>query len=171
MSSGNLPIESDASSFSGRLAGRAVMAGIIGGILIDLFLFFTHAPFPGIYQYIASAVVGKVAFTSKSYIWLGVAIHFAVAIGLAILYAFVASRMHVLRRWVMAGLAFGIIVMIVMQIIEMIVKLAQPITVKSGSIMLIAHVVFYGWPVAWFVGRAVRPPVIATLGLGGTKGE
>lgn len=171
MSSTVQPIDTDAEPFSGRLAGRAVVAGIIGGILIDLFLFFMHAPFPGVYQYIASVLVGKAAFSSTAYIWLGVVIHFGVAIGWAILYAYVANRMHVLHRWTVGGLVFGIIVMIVMEIIQLVAKIAQPITVRSGIVALIAHVAFYGWPVAWFVGRSVRPPVIATLGLNVPKEE
>jgi hypothetical protein len=56
MSSQIHPATAAAEPFAGRLAGRAIVAGIIGGILIDLFLIVVHAaPFPGIYQFIASS--------------------------------------------------------------------------------------------------------------------
>jgi len=168
---GHAAREPFAHSDAGRLAGRAVVAGIIGGILIDVFLFFTGAPFPGVYQFIASTVVGKEALASPSYIWLGVAMHFAVSIAWALIYALVASRLHVLHRYLVAGLVFGVVVMVVMEIVQMVAGIAQPITTKSAIITIISHIVFFGLPVAWFVGRSVRPSVIATLGLNTPKGE
>jgi hypothetical protein len=143
-----------------------------GGILVDLFPILAHAaPFPAIYQFIASAMVGKVAFTSASYIWLGLAMHFTVSIGWALLYAYGWYARHPSDRWVLPGVLFGIVVMIVMQIIQMIAHVAQPITVKRGILVLIAHIVFFGWPVAWYLAWAGKPKGIAQLGLNVPKGE
>lgn len=136
--------------------GRAVVAGIIGGILIDLFLVLTgSAPFPGIYQFVASGLVGKVAFSSPSYIWLGVVLHFVISIVWALLYAWAAGAAHTLGRWVLGGLVFGIVVMVVMQLVEKISHTSQPMTFAAVVGGLIAHVVFFGWPVGWFLSRPV----------------
>lgn len=161
-----------ARSRASRLAGRAVVAGIIGGILVDLFLIVVHAaPFPMIYQFVASTVVGKVALTSASYIWLGVAIHFAVSIAWALIYAYAANAMHAIQRWALGGLVLGVAVMIVMELLQMIAGSAQSITVRSEIVTLISHVVFFGWPVAWYLAWATRPKGIATLGLNTPKSE
>lgn len=162
----------DPAANRGRLMGRAIVAGIIGGILIDLYLFAVHAaPFPGIYQYVSSALVGKAAFASPSYIWLGLAIHFAVAIGWALLYAYAVSAMHAARRWVVGGLVLGVVVMIVMMIVQMVLKMAPPLTTRNLVINLVGHVVFYGWPVAAYLAWGVMPKGIAQLGLNVPKGE
>lgn len=135
-------------------AGQAIVAGIIGGILIDLFLIVTRtAPFPGIYQFVASSLVGKVAFTSSSYIWLGVAMHFVVSIGWALIYAYSANAAHFLRRWVVGGLIFGIVVMVAMQTIEILLHTGPALSVGIALITLISHIVFFGWPIAWYLSR------------------
>jgi hypothetical protein len=172
MSSQIHPAAAATEPFAGRLAGRAIVAGIIGGILVDLFLIVVHAaPFPGIYQFIASSIAGKEAFTSTSYIWLGVAIHFAVSIGWALLYTYGWYARHPSERWVLPGIAFGIVVLVVIEVIQLIAKIAQPITLQSGILVLIAHVVFFGLPVAWYLAWAGKPKGIATLGLGARDGE
>jgi hypothetical protein len=139
----------------GHLAARAVVAGIIGGLLIDLFLIvFRFAPFPGVYQFIASGLVGKVAFTSSSYIFLGLLIHFGISIAWAEIYAYVASAARALDKWLVSGLIFGVIVFIVMQIVTISKGMAPAPTATGIVVGLIAHVGFFGWPVAWYLRKA-----------------
>lgn len=131
---------------------KGVVAGIIGGILVDAFLIVTRqAPFPGIWQYVASAVVGPVAYTSSSYIALGLVLHFLISIVWATLYAYVAVNRN--WNWLAAGTVFGIIVMLGMQIVTRIAHVAAPLTATGVIMGVIAHVVFFGWPVAWYVAR------------------
>ncbi len=138
----------------GQLAGRAVGAGIIGGILIDLFLALSKsAPFPGVYQFVASGLVGKTAFTSSSYIALGVAMHFVISIVWALIYAFTANAADKLEAWLAGGIVFGIVVMIVMTIVQTLAHLAGAPTVQTIIMGLIAHIVFFGLPIAWFLSQ------------------
>lgn len=132
---------------------KGIVAGILGGILVDAFLIITRqAPFPGIWQFVASGLVGPVAFTSSSYIALGLLIHFIVSIVWATLYAYVAINRH--WNWLLAGTIFGIVVMIGMMIVTRLAHMAAPPPTAFGAFMsLVAHVVFFGWPVAWYVGR------------------
>ena len=135
---------------------RAVTAGIIGGVVADLFLILMRvAPFPGIYQFIASTIVGPVAFTSSAYIALGVVMHFVISIIFALAYAFVAERSPALiEHPTLWGAIFGIAVMLVMQLVTAVAHASQPPTVKGIVISLVAHGVFFGLPVAWYIARA-----------------
>ena len=138
-----------------QLAVRALIAGLIGGFLLDLFLIvFRFAPFPGIYQFIASGLVGKVAYTSGSYIFLGLIMHFTISIVWAEIYAFAASAAHALKKWVVSGLIFGVVVMIVMQLITVGRGMAPAPSAGAIVVYLIAHVVFFGWPIAWYLRNA-----------------
>jgi len=132
---------------------KGIVAGLIGGILIDLFLIVARlAPFPGIWQFVASGLVGKVAFTSSSYIAVGLVMHFVISIVWATLYAYAAAGRN--WNWLLSGAVFGIIVMIAMQIVQTVSHLASGVP-AAGMLFggLIAHVVFFGWPVAWYVAR------------------
>lgn len=150
-------IEPLGSVFRNTLAVRAVVAGVIGGILIDLFLILTRmAPFPGIYQFVASGLVGKVAYTSSSYIWLGLIMHFTISVVWALLYAYGANAMHVLRRWLVGGFVFGVVVMFAMHGVEMVSHIAQPLSLLSIESGLMAHLLFFGWPVAGYLSLTDR---------------
>jgi hypothetical protein len=139
----------------GQLAARALVAGLIGGVLIDLFLFvFGFAPFPDTYQLIASGLVGKAAYTSSSYIWLGVAMHFAIAVVWAEIYAFVAYAANALHRWLVGGLVFGIVVMAAMDIVQVLAGLMPLPNAIDVVVGLVANVVFFGWPIAWLLRDA-----------------
>jgi hypothetical protein len=53
--------------------------------------------------------------------------------------------------WLLSGLIFGIVVTIVTQLVEVVAHLATPPTVASIVGGLIAHIVFFGWPIAWYL--------------------
>lgn len=132
---------------------KGIVAGLIGGILIDLFLIVARfAPFPGIWQFVASGLVGKVAFTSSAYIALGLLMHFTISIVWATLYAYAASGRN--WNWLLGGAVFGTIVMIGMQIVQIVSHL-EPGIPGPGMLfgVLMTHVLFFGWPVAWYVAR------------------
>ncbi len=138
-----------------NLAAQAVTAGILGGVLVDLFLIAVRAaPFPGIYQYIASGIVGEAAYASSSYIALGVVIHLAISIAAALAYAYLGRALGLLQKWLLGGTIFGIVMLVVMQIVLALAHLAQPLTPARLAIVVIAHVVFFGLPIAWYVSRA-----------------
>ncbi len=142
---------------------RVVLAGIVGGTVVDTFLVAVHAaPFPGIYQFIASTVVGPVAYTSSSYIALGLLMHFAISIVFATAYALVAERNAALiERPIVWGAVFGVAVMIVMQIVTGLAHASQPPSVAGITLGLVAHVIFFGLPVAWIIAARSRRAIVA----------
>lgn len=145
-----------------NLFGRAVIAGIIGGILIDLFLILAkQVPFPGVYQFIASGIVGKDAFASDSYIWLGVAIHFLISIVSAVAYAYIGGALNLLSRWLLGGTILGVVVMVVLQVILISRQLTPAPDAMHAVITLLVHVIFFGLPVAWYIARTAPRSVTA----------
>ena len=142
------------------LAIPGAIAGLAGAVLIDAYLLLTLVvaghltTVPGFYQYVASGALGKAAYGVPSAVALGIAVHFVVAIAWGIGYAYVATRSpQLLARPLLSGTVFGILVMISMQFVEV----AANIYVLPNTVLffngVIAHVVFFGIPIAYIVGR------------------
>ena len=146
-----------------RMIKRAVLAGLTGGITLDLYLWLTtvlpaHRSMEALWQYIASTVFGNVAFSSPSYAAAGLAIHFAISIGWAGGYAYFAQTQPATNRnWAVAGAAYGIVVYVLMQLILLgSGHFMPPATPTAFVNAVIAHCVFFGIPAAYVV-RALTP--------------
>lgn len=146
-----------------RVIRNALIAGITSGILMELYLYLTavvpaHESILAIWQWIASAAIGKAALANPAYAWLGLFIHFCVSIGWAGGYAYFAERQpFVNQRWLISGLAYGFVVYIFMILIQMGAQVFRmPDTAGALIDIVIAHMVFYGVPVAYVVARLDR---------------
>ncbi len=148
---------------------QALVAGVIGGIIMEAYLLLTtvvpaHGNVLQVWQWIASAAVGDVAFTSTGYAWFGLLVHFIVSCGWAGGYAYLAQQQTFMnRRWVISGLVYGLIVYIFMDILLLGArKFVPPANALLLLNALIAHCVFFGLPVAFVVARldasATRSP-------------
>jgi len=132
----------------------AVFAGIIGGIIVDAYLILSgQAPFPTIWQFVASTLVGKVAYTSPAYIALGLAMHFAISIFWAVLYLYVWRALNTPNNWVLGAVALGIAADIGMSILLAATGNARPLGVVPIVMGLITHIVFFALPVTWYLSR------------------
>jgi len=150
----------DSSIAWGGVFYRAIVAGICGCIALDLFLWIgtvvpARSSMPRMWQYVASVLVGPTAFTSPSYAALGAATQLAISIGWAGGYAyFAATRPATNRHWLVAGASYGIVVYALMQLILLAGGHFQgPPTPNAFVIAVVAHVVFFGIPVAYVVHR------------------
>jgi hypothetical protein len=137
----------------------AIGAGITGGVLIDAFLAVANHMSPiAIWQFVASALVGGVAFTSTSYAALGFVMHFAISIAWALVYAAAAGPLPVLvRRPVLGGLLYGVVVMLGMTML-LALKHVGPAGVPDAVTLaknLIAHTIFFGLPVALVISKRI----------------
>jgi hypothetical protein len=147
-----------------RVIVRGVAAGVAGGVLLDLFIYFTsvlphHASMLAVWQFIASTAVGKVAFTSTSYAWLGLIVHFAVSIAWAIGYAYLANTRGALDAHpAISGIVFGAVVYVVMQIVLVGDNAFHMPSGGEFGLALAGHCLFYGLPVAYAVRAQSRPP-------------
>jgi uncharacterized membrane protein YagU involved in acid resistance len=139
---------------------QALAAGVVGGILIDAYLWITtilpsHGSIVAMYQWVASAAIGPIAMTNTSFAWLGLLVHFVVSIGWAGGYAYFAqTQSFVNTRWLVSGLCYGIVVLMFMSLVLIGAHaFTFPSSPNEFINSLIAHCVFYGLPVAFVVAR------------------
>jgi uncharacterized membrane protein YagU involved in acid resistance len=145
-----------------QLLIRAVTAGVTAGVTLQIYLWLTillpaHRGLLGYWQWIASALIGNVAFTGTGYAWLGLLVHFFVSITWAGGYAYLATQRDFLnRRWPISGPVYGLVVLIFMQVMLLGAgKFVFP-TALGFANALVAHVVFFGLPVAYVVANLDR---------------
>jgi uncharacterized membrane protein YagU involved in acid resistance len=139
---------------AGIVAGGTILAGFAAFALV-LGSAFTLA---GMFQFDASALVGKAAYTGNAYVALGIALHFLVAIGWAVGYAWAAERQpQLLTRPLISGAVFGLIVYFAMQFMLFAANVYHNPTLGEFDSGLFAHVVFYGIPIALINARFCRP--------------
>jgi len=142
-----------------RIASQGIVAGIIGAILIDAFLYLAllvpaHQPLTAMWQSIsATATANSIANPL-----LGLIVHFCISIAWALGYAYVAhTREAVASRPYISGPVYGFIVMVVMQLVQMAAGVHLPAMTAMGFITgLVAHCIFFGLPIALYVSRAMR---------------
>lgn len=141
------------------LAYDGIMAGIIAGFVVDAFLFATGTlTWPRSYNFIASALVGKAAFGSSAYVPLGIAIHFAISAAWGAFFGLIAQRYRqLLARPFVSGLAFGVVVLIAMQLLLAAAGMWRaPQSASQVIVELLAHTIFFGVPVTWYVGHSAQ---------------
>lgn len=152
MQSGTLPAPA--------LVAAGVTAGVAGAIFLDAYLivvlvFVLHSTsIAGLYDYVASGAIGAAAYTGPNATYLGAALHFVISLMWATGYAYVAARTpQVLQRPLLSGIAFGFVVMVTMQLVEVAAGIYRVPTTLSLGNDFIAHTVFFGIPVASIVTR------------------
>jgi hypothetical protein len=136
------------------IALHGAIAGIAGGILIDLFIYVTtllpeHASIFSLWQFVASSAFGKAAYTSMAYAWAGLAMHAIVSIGWGIGYAYLSETQPAVNASpLFSGILFGIIVYVVMQLALATVGLLKITSGTQVALAICAHTIFFGVPVA-----------------------
>ncbi len=144
------------SSSPRALVVPGVVAGLAGAILIDAYLivtlvFATRAVgFAAFFQFTAAGAIGPAAYADNNSVYLGFILHVLVSIAWGVGYAFVAVRTpQVFARPLLSGIAFGIVVMLAMQLVEVAANIYRQPTTFSLFNAFVAHVVFFGIPVAY----------------------
>ncbi len=140
-----------------------VTAGLAGAVIVDVYLIVVlvvllHSmSVPALYQFVASGAIGKGAYSLPAAVYLGIALHVAVSLAWAVGYAYVAAQTpQVLRRPLLSGTAFGFVVMLAMQLVEVAAGIYTLPTTGSLANEILAHTVFFGIPVAYIVTRRLE---------------
>ncbi len=138
-----------------------IVAGIMGGFLFHAFLFAVGAAhYPSTYQWIASGLLGKSAFTSVDGALIGIFLHFVISIAAAILYGYAGQLTGLLGRPLVSGTIFGVVMNAAMDLIAFERGIsALPSGWHDIGIGLAAHVIFFGIPIALFLSRYERVTV------------
>jgi len=107
-------------------------------------------------QFIASGLLGKSAFQGGlATAALGLALHFVIAFGLVTVFYFASLKLAFLRqRPVPSGIAYGLIVFAVMNLIVLPLSAATPRHSLSGDLIQIAiHMFIIGLPTSLLLHR------------------
>lgn len=143
-----------------RIVAQALVAGLIAGVTIELYLYLTsvlpaHGNIFAVWQFIASAAFGKAAYQSEQFVWIGLVMHVLVSIGWAGGYAYFAqTQPFVNRRWFVSGLVYGVVVFLFMQLLLIGAQVFHfPATPLAFFNEVVAHMLFFGVPVAYVVAR------------------
>lgn len=143
----------------GRIVRQAVVAGLAASILFQMYLWLTvvrpgHQSMLAYWQSNAAAVVvGKIAFTGPAYAWLGLLIYLLVGVGWAGGYAYLAARTPAFNQtWPISGVVYGLIVYLFMGLILFAGNAFHyPPNPNAFLNLAVAHAVFFGLPIAYFV--------------------
>jgi hypothetical protein len=141
-----------------------LVAGIAAGVLIDLFLFAMQlaagtpaAKLAENFVFIAAVLLGPGASTNPVAVPLGIVLHFCVAVGWALGYVYlVRSQPQLVARPWISGAAYGLVVYVFMEIILITAGLYHRVAPGLLFTQMVAHIAFYGIPVAVIVSRMLR---------------
>jgi len=142
--------------------GPGLLAGLVGAILIDAYILAVGAlsggPTPTeLYTFVASALLGKSAYTLPQAVWIGVAIHLAISIGWGLGYAYAAEATpQLVARPLVSGIVFGLFVYLCMQIAQALIGIWHAPSAIGAFTGIVAHVIFFGLPVAYVVANRMR---------------
>jgi hypothetical protein len=148
-----------------RIVTAIVAGGVVGAAAIDLYLvmvesWIMHLATPlQVSQWDASNLLGRAAFfggirTAS----IGYAMHQTVSLCWAALFTFLALRVAGIRRYPSAsGLIFGVCVMFAMRwfVVPLGHAMMAPLDPRSFAILIVAHALFFGLPVAVAVTRVL----------------
>ena len=133
---------------------RPIAAAIIGAICTDAFISIAHHTAPTkLWQFIASAGFGKIAFGSPEYAAIGLVFHLATALIWSYLYFYVWPTINSFRNCVLGGIVLGIVIDVCMDAFMAFRGVLEAQTATAVTFGLITNVIFFGLPVAWYFSR------------------
>ena len=147
--------------------GPGIVAGLTGGVFIDAYLLATvvglghAATVTSFYQFVAAGAIGTAAAFNGGMgaALLGLALHLMVSAAWGVGYAYLATTTPQLHaRPILSGIAFGIGVMLAMQLVEVAAGIFRFPGPGGWFNALVAHAIFFGLPVALVVARTQRTP-------------
>lgn len=151
--------KSDQNVFSfGPLLPIALIAGTLDGLAAVIFL--AKMNFVGVFQYIASAILGKAAYTGGiKTVLLGLILHYFIAFSFTFFFALLTTRISALRKNILlSGIIYGIFVWTVMNLL--VVPLTQipqsPIHLEKAIINAVILIFCIGLPISYLTARSLR---------------
>lgn len=142
----------------GTLLPIALIAGTLDGLAAVIFL--AKMNFVGVFQYIASAILGKAAYTGGiKTVLLGLILHYFIAFSFTFFFALVTNRISALRENVLlSGIIYGVFIWTVMNLL--VVPLTQipqsPIHLEKAIINAIILIICIGLPISYLTARSLR---------------
>lgn len=142
-------------SVSRRVITATLVAGTLDILSAVVYTHIAGGTAAGMLRSVAGAVwpAAKQAGLTGSAV--GLALHFAIMAIMVAFFVIVADRMPVLKtRWVAAGIAYGIGLWAVMNLIVLPARYGfHPFTTKGLAQQFFSHIVLVGLPIAWFARK------------------
>ena len=145
------------------LVGSVVVAGLIIAVLrqLDVIVVFSlvqKVPYIVLLQFIASGLLGPAAFAGGlGSALLGLLLHVAFSLVIAVIFILAATRLPVLRRnLILGGLLYGVVVYFVMNFVVTPLSAAPPPEAVSMWVIvegIIGHALTIGLPLAFIARR------------------
>lgn len=122
-----------------------------------------------ILQSVAAGLLGKDSFTGgASTAWLGLALHFLIAVTMSVVYFAAARRFHVLAERPMAcGALYGVLLYGTMNYVVVPLSAAPGGGARNVTWIVLSiavHMLFVGIPIALFTSRALHRTVLRETG-------
>ena len=144
------------------IALAGLLAGTLDGLAASLLFILRTGKNPMIvFQFIASGVFGKTAF-SAGMEWWGILFHYGIATGWTIVFFLLYPKISILQKNIIAtGIGYGIVVWMGMNLIVVPLSRVQqgPFSLSNAIINMIILMVCIGLPIARLVSRHYRARV------------
>lgn len=138
----------------GKVLTRGVVAGIVGGVVLALFLIIALGAM-AIHLTPAQVLAADARYVHSDNPFVGLLAHLAISILWGIGYAYVAATRPaaVASPW-LAGVVYGVIVWLLMQFILILGAVWPGLSPVGFVLQIVAYTLFFGLPVA-FTTRAL----------------
>jgi len=138
----------------GKVLSQGAIAGIVGGIVLALFLFIALGLMP-IHLTPLQILTADAHYVRADNPYVGLLAHLVVSILWGIGYAYVAaSRPAAVESPWLAGVVYGLIVWLLMQFILILGAVWPGVSLTGFVLQIVAYTLFFGIPVA-FTARAL----------------
>ncbi|ALN64436.1 putative membrane protein [Lysobacter antibioticus] len=160
-------------TYANRSARSLPLWTVIGGLIaatLDIAYAISYwgitagVPAQRILHSVASGLIGREAALAggASTAALGLALHYLIALIMAAVYAYAATKLTwMLRRPWLSATLYGLWLFVAMNFIVVPLSRAGgggiPKDVLWIVLSILVHVCFVAWPIAWCVGHALRP--------------
>ncbi len=136
----------------------SLIAGTLDGLAALIFL--AKMNFTGVFQYIASAILGNAAFTGgiKTAI-IGLALHYFIAFSFTLLYTFASTKIALLKQhFILSGVIYGLVVWTVMNLIIVpLTKIpATPFHYEKAVLNAVILIFCIGLPISYLTARKIN---------------
>jgi uncharacterized membrane protein YagU involved in acid resistance len=143
-------------SVSRRIVAATLVAGTLDILSAVVYTLIAGRQPVNMLKGLASAVLGDGATSGGIGVALfGLVLHFAIMAVMAAFFILAADRMPVLKaRWVIAGIAYGIGLWAVMNLVVLPLRFGfHPFKPLGLAEQFFSHIVLVGLPIAWFARR------------------
>lgn len=142
-------------SVSRRIVGATLVAGTLDIASACVYTLMAGGKIPGMLRFIAGAIMPGAKEAGLGGAAAGLALHFAIMAVMAALFVLAADRIPVLKaRWVIAGIAYGIALWAVMNLVVLPLRFGpHPFKPLGLAEQFFSHIVLVGLPIAWFARK------------------